>query len=208
MNQPLQRFSDPRDQVLLNQNPTLMMPRFGQLPDLQIGQRRYVMARDGVYIQAKSPVLSITAKLADTPPMPYGALHPSVEMIGGLVPGELVRSFQQSAIDAHPVETAGFVIWKQERQEYLLYSREGLSASSGHISYLVDDIDYDTVVCDFHSHGQHPAYFSTTDDVSDNFGVYFASVFGRCDDMNTMEMVTRIVIDGYHIDVPWHPWDF
>lgn len=37
-------LTDPRDRVLLLQNPILPMPRFGTLPELQVGERRYVAA--------------------------------------------------------------------------------------------------------------------------------------------------------------------
>lgn len=200
-------LTDPRDQVLLANNPTLMMPRFGALPSLEIGMKRFVLARDGLYIQARSHVLTVTAKLADTPPMPYGGLEPSVEMIGGLLPAALYHAFCASALSTSPVETAGFVLWDRSRKEYVLAHREGITSSTTHISYLIDDIDDDMVVCNWHSHGKSPAFFSKTDDASDNRGLYIASVFGHCTSPADITVTTRIVIDGYYIPIPWHPWE-
>jgi len=198
---------DTRDHVLLGQNPTLMMPRFGDLPELRVGQRRYVMAQDGLYVQSKSSVMCVTVRIVETPPMPYGPLSPSVTMIGGLVPLELVNQFKNIAREVSPTETAAFIVWNKQRYEYVLLSREVVSASAGHISYLVDDIDRDSIVCNWHSHGTMNAYFSTTDDASDIDGLYFASVFGQCSQGQTMEIVSRLVIDGLHIPLKWHPWN-
>jgi len=48
----MQAFADPRDRALLGATPTVMMPRFGELDELEPGRRRFIAARDGLYMPA------------------------------------------------------------------------------------------------------------------------------------------------------------
>jgi hypothetical protein len=36
--------------------------------------------------------------------------------------------------------------------------------------------------------------------------VYFATVFGRCSSKESLTALTRLVIDGFHYPLDWHPW--
>jgi len=198
---------DRRDQILLGQTPALMMPRFGELPALAIGQRRYIVANDGVYVEKRSPVMHVIARIAESPPLPFGKLNARIEMIGGTIPYELYDAFCDRAVNAAPIEAAAFILWDEKKQEYVLLHCQGIDASAGHITYSVGDINKEYVICDWHSHGHGHSFFSTTDDASDAEGLYIASVFGRCDDKISITTTSRIVIDGIHIPISWEPWD-
>lgn len=192
------------DAVLLGQTPALMMPRFSSLPELAPGCRRYVIARDGLYVQARSRSLLLALRVEEfQSPLPYGDLVESVQMVGGLIPYSLYADLQRQAVAACPDEWAAFVVYDGK---YHIVLPEVVDSSGGHISYRLDGIDESQIVLDIHSHGQFDAFFSETDDRSDNHGIYFASVLGRCHGENII-CKSRIVIDGWHRDINWHPWE-
>ena len=208
-------FVDTRaDQVLLAQTPLLMVPRFGTMPPLEAGQRRYIAAKDGIYIQARSRAMSVSLKVANTPPLPFGEWKESLWIIGGRAPHHFFAQFQDLAQRRAPVEVAALVVWNPLTKEYDYVPRPSLSDSAGHITYRVDDVDEDYLVFDWHSHGDAEAFFSATDNISDQRGLYIATVLGRCrqpaphwDGASPKFAQTRIVVDGFFYPVPWHPWE-
>jgi len=197
----------PRDAVLLAQTPAVMMPRFGTLPPVAVGARRYVIARDGLFVQARTTGLDLTLCMQRFDyPLPYGPLKESVSLTGGLIPADLLRRFMDAAVEHAPIEKAAVVEWDVARNEYVLRYCHG-EASASHISYDIGDINESQLVVDLHSHGHGAAFFSPTDDASDRHGVYFAMVLGRCRSAVGIEIETRIVVDGWHRLLPWHPFD-
>ncbi len=199
--------SDPRDRARLLCNPLLMMPHHGVLPPLPLGRRRYVAAADGLYIQARNHALSVTLKFADTPALPYGPLQESVHMVGGPLPLALYRQIEDCALAQSPAEWAALVHWEPLESQYQLTIPETIECSGTHIRYRTDQIRSEYLVLNLHTHGTLPAYFSTTDDASDQLGVYFACVLGRCHSRETLECRSRIVVDGFHYPLVWHPWE-
>jgi len=197
-----------RDAALLGATPTLMMPRFGELPEIGIGERRYVCARDGWYLQARSIALSVCLHLASSPrPLPYGNLMESVQMPHGLLPARMFDAFREQAAIACPVEWAGAVVIGPGTNTYQTVRPHIIDSSVGHIRYRVDDAYSDNLVLDIHSHGDSHAFFSDTDNASDRHGIYFSSVLGRCNNPARLQVVTRIVVDGYFHDIDWPPWE-
>lgn len=193
------------DAVLLGQTPALMMPRFSALPDLGPGCRRYVIARDGLYVQARSQALLLTMRVEKfRSPLPYGDLLESVHMVGGLIPHSMYTELQRQAIATCPDEWAAFVVYDGA---YRIVLPEVVDSSGGHISYRMGGIDESRIVLDIHSHGKFDAFFSETDDRSDNHGIYFASVLGHCHKEKSISCRSRIVIDGWHREINWHPWE-
>lgn len=195
------------DRVLLAQTPLVMMPRHCGLPPLRVGERRYVAASDGIYVQAKSLSLEVTLRYAPTPPLPFGVLSENIAMIGGLLPASMFSAFAALARQRAPVEAAALVRWNAAARCYELLPRTALAASVGHITYAVDDLDDESIVLDLHSHGDFDAFFSGTDDHSDLQGVHLSSVLGRCRDENGPMIKTRICVDGFFYPVPWAPWE-
>jgi PRTRC genetic system protein A len=99
------------------------------------------------------------------------------------------------------------VHWDIERQCYEFSTVPSLHHSESHISYDSATRNESRLVLDVHSHGRGHAFFSDDDDASDLYGVYFATVLGRCDAPEPIEVRTRLVIDGLHIPLQWHPWE-
>ncbi len=194
------------DAILLGQTPALMMPRFSSLPELTPGCRRYVIARDGLYVQARSRSLLLVLRVEKfQSPLPYGDLVESVQMVGGLIPYSLYAELRRQAVAACPDEWAAFVVYDGG---YRIALPKVEAKSGSHISYRLGGIDEDKIVLDIHSHGKSDAFFSKDlDDRSDNHGIYFASVLGHCHKEESITCKSRIVIDGWHREINWHPWE-
>lgn len=199
-------YSD-TDCALLGQTPALMMPRFGDLPDLGENERRYVLAHDGVYLQARSPVMQVCLRMTKTACcLPFGVLQEKVLLTGGLMPAGILADLSARAVAASPKEWAAFVVW--DGAKHRVVEPEKISYSGSHISYLrPTDEQAGTVVLDIHSHGEHEAFFSATDDRSDLDGVYFACVLGNCKSAERVNLVSRIVVDGFYYNLDWPPFE-
>jgi PRTRC genetic system protein A len=203
----LSYLADPRDRAIFAATPTVTAPRFGVLAPVPVGQHRFVLAANGLFVQARTATLDLTLRVSDTVRLPYGVMEEKVVMVAGRLPRELFQAMRQKALAAHPREWAGVVLFDPAFGGYRLVEPEVESVSSGHIRYRTGAYDDALLVCDVHSHGHHGAYFSGTDDASDQHGIYIASVLGRCGAGHTLESCSRIVIHGLFIDVAWTPWE-
>lgn len=201
-------LSDPRDRILLAQTPSLMAPRFGELPPIEVGQRRFVVGADGLYVQARSRSLNVSLRLSETPAMPYGSVAEYVEMAGGLIPASIRDDLFAEAVRHCPDEWASVVVFDHDAECYRRVQPTVESVSSGHISYQTADYDDDDLCLDVHTHARGAAYFSTTDNVSDSqHALHLSVVIGRCDSRETIEIKTRICVYGQFINVQWEPWE-
>lgn len=199
-------LSDPRDLAVCAVTPTLMAPRYGALPPVAVGQYRFVVASNGVFVQARSRAVDVCLRIGSANGLPYGTLDEYVRLAGGPIPRELGEQLMARAIAATPNEWAGIVVYDALEQAYRVMEPPVSSVSPGHITYATSGYDDELLVLDIHSHGTGHAFFSGTDNRSDNHGVYLASVLGCCKDMNDIEVKTRIVVHGIHYNVGWTPW--
>ncbi len=196
---------DPRDRALFCATPMLMAPRFGVLPELCVGEHRFVAAANGIFVQARSKALAVTLKVARAPRLPYGELRESVELAGGRIPVSLWEAMRTKAVARAPKEWAGVVVY--EGDAYRLIEPEVESVSGAHIRYRTEEYDDEAVALDVHSHGHGNAFFSDTDDESDRGGFYIACVLGNCRSVTGVSVKTRIALRGIFYNVEWTPWD-
>ena len=190
-------YTDTRDRILLGDTPTLMQPRFGELPPPELNKHRYIVGHDGLYIEVRTEVLECRLQVSQSDiPLPYGHVKSGFRLVHGAIPTSLYDRVKQRVEEARPNEWAGLIVWSRSRQKYELFEPPVLDSSPSHISYerhLDDDL---LLVVDIHSHPQE-AYFSATDDISEA-GIYIAEVYGR--QRGELMMVSRFVINGVLID--------
>lgn len=204
----IEYLSDPRDQAVLASAPTLMQPRYGELPPCPVQTHRYVAAQDGLYLQARTAGLDLCLRVApvEQGPLPYGSLREHVRLAGGRIPWPLYQTICREAARAAPAEWACLVLHDPE-QGYRLHIPRVASRSAGHIRYLTGDYDPDQVVIDLHTHGLGDAFFSATDDADDRAGgIYLSVVLGRCVAGSPPMQVTRVVAHGHLIPVELALW--
>lgn len=199
-----QRFADRRDFALLGATPALMQPRFGTLPPLQEGYR-YIVGRDGLFVEARKPSLHALCCVAPTASaLPYGTVEPFVRLPGDGLPDRLMADALARAGARAPQEWAGLLV-HDEQSGYRLVEPGVTSRSAGHVSYDARDVEDDTVVADLHSHGDGDAYFSATDDEDDTIrgGFYLALVLGQVRGPRP-SIAMRLVIHGHLLPLE-HP---
>jgi PRTRC genetic system protein A len=192
-------LTDQRDQIVFGETPTLMQPLHGEtLPKPEAGKHRFVIAGDGVYVEAVNPVLEVRLPVAKSSiKLPYGQIGSAgVRLAHGQIPRRILQDVCEKTFLCSPNEWAGLVVWDNIRKEYALYEPDVISFSAGHISYRNVLPDEYELVMDLHSHGNMPAFFSETDDKSDIGGFYIAGVVGNCDSGDPT-FATRIVVNGH-----------
>ena len=199
-------LTDRRDQIIFGETPTMMQPLYGEsLPKPETGKHRFVIANDGMYVEAINPVLEVRLPVAKSSiKLPYGQISTAgVQLSHGQIPKRILLDVCEKTFLCAPNEWAGLVVWDKIRKEYALYEPDVISFSAGHISYRNVLPDKYELVMDLHSHGNMPAFFSKTDDKSDVGGFYIAGVIGNCD-TGDPTFATRIVVNGHFFEC----WDF
>jgi len=180
---------DPRDRALQEHTPAVIVPRFSDLAPLEKNGHRYLLAEDGLYIEARRPWLRITWPVAiSDAPLPYGAVHNMGMHIGFQWSEltELLDPFERDAHAAMPNEFAAWITWKlTESGSHLLtylplYAK---SASPGGLDLIRPALpEGEHLVADLHSHGAMEAFFSATDDEDDAGEVKYSAVLGGLGD--------------------------
>lgn len=188
---------DPRDAILQAAFPTVPVPRFGELPELPIGRKRLLVAADGVYLEVRSTAVHARLRLADVE-TPNGACGEFLAPAGGRLDQSWIGRLAALALAGGDQEVAAGIVLGHDG--WLLHRPPTVSSSGGHVSYR-DDFDDDRLLIDMHSHGAHPAYFSSTDDAADlgRPGPYLAVVLGACESHESLTWVVRFVCPPYLI---------
>ena len=193
---------DRKDRILQNGCPTLMVPIYSSLPDLAIGYRRFLMARDGLWLEAKPPWGHFRFPLWFSPgPLPYGRVDSVTVLVSGPVPPELIDLCRNEATRKAKIlkEWVGWIVWDEEGgYEYL--PLEIIEATEVSIRYKVPVLPEGTsLVMDFHSHPFSMAHFSGTDDHDDQGGMYYSGIFSFDSGMNS-KLTLRLCLEGFFFE--------
>lgn len=182
------------DEALLSTLPVLPVPPSGVPPwPAEVTGTRLLVAKDGVFLDARSAVLRILLKIGDyghplaPPQVPYGEVGVDQQSIEWLVQqpphGLLLHAFIAQARREWPHETAAWMIYNRISGTWRLQPAQLDRAGVGHLRYLPPRLlQGDAVACDIHSHGELPAFFSATDDEddrSDSGAVKLSVVYGQ-----------------------------
>ncbi|TCK32528.1 PRTRC genetic system protein A [Paraburkholderia sp. BL8N3] len=192
------------DMALQRSFPTVMVPRREPVAPMLAAGERLLIGENGVFIEIDLPWLSVVRRIATyTVPtaIPYGKVAESTVLRCGPVPPELIGQFADMARAAHPMETGAWIVWSTATKQFRLAPVVVLSQSTGSLSYGRPQLGPDEVrIVDCHSHGSHPAFFSTTDNEDDRHDVKFALVVGNCGS-NVPSMALRLCAKGIFEDV-------
>ena len=191
-------FETPLDQALFASAETLIQPPSGtQLPELATGRIRYVLAANGLFIQARTSTIEASVKIAPLPDdLPYGRANEDVRLIHGDIPEAIWMELKHRAVAACPQEWSAYVLCTDKG--YQILEPDVHNRSAGHISYTpLAEFRRESLLMHVHSHGLGEAYFSAQDDAADRGsgdGVYLAVVLGRCQDIKTATVAQRLVV--------------
>ena len=199
----------PLDQALQAALPTVVQPRYGTLPPLEIGGRRIIVAANGLFMECRSRGLHALGRIADfnLERTPYGETEPFVRFGAdgaSRLPDSLLTEAVGLASDASPREWAGLIL--QAEGGPILHVPELIAATSVSVGYQWADIDPLDVIADLHSHGEGPAYFSSIDDADDLANpspCFVAAVIGNLGerDGGAFSFANRLVMGGHFFDL-------
>lgn len=172
------------DSVLQRSFPTVMVPRLEPVAPMENFGERLLVAKSGIFLEVNQPWLSLVRRIAVysvATAIPYGEVKESTELICDRVPEALVGEFTRMARAAAPNEMGAWIVWSTMTKLFRLVPVTILSHSPSALRYEPPKLEAGEVrVVDCHSHGQHPAYFSGTDDSDDQHEIKFALVVGNC----------------------------
>lgn len=180
--------------------PVVRYPSSGAQRALEPGQRRIVVARNGVFLEAMSVAVHACAPVclqALGEGLGLGDAESFFRLRMGAIPGAIEEAICQRALRDSPEEWAGLVVVQNGRYE--LVEPRALSRSGGHIRYDSAGVDPLSVAFDVHSHGRGASYFSKTDDLDDAGNpspCFAAGVIGNLGEGLSMQWARRAVVHG------------
>jgi PRTRC genetic system protein A len=187
------------DMTLQRSFPTVMVPRNETVAAMPTAGERLLIAENGVFLEVRRPWLSLVRQVAEfnvRTAIPYGRVTPSTRLLCETIPADLVGAFAGMARKAHPMETGAWIVWSPSTQAFRIAPVGIVTHTGGSLKYQPPALAGDEVlVMDCHSHGRHPAYFSSTDNDDDRHDVKFALVIGNCD-RTTPSIAVRVCAKG------------
>lgn len=189
---------NPIDQALQSVTPTVMVPRHEKLEELSVPGHRILMAKNGVWLEVYRAWIYTRMPIAFDLPIavPYGTVTAEKRMACGKIPKDLVAQFIVKAKVRYPNECAAWVVWNESTCGWKLLMLDEISVGPDHAHVNLPRLeDGEHLVLDLHSHGFHPAYFSSTDDEDDCGAVKIAGVIGNVDD-EVVSTAFRLCVNG------------
>lgn len=196
--------TDARDSILYAACPLTPAPTFAPFAPLTVPGKRLVGARDGLYLEARSPALHWLLRVVALP-LPYGPVTPFLRPALGPLPRTMLFEIARASLAASPNEIAFGI--EATAEGYALTLPPINHASPVAVSYQ-DAFDPDHLVLDIHSHGEHgQAFFSATDDASDlsRAGPYLAAVIVPGRTYGQSRLTLRAVAAPYLIPLDDQP---
>jgi PRTRC genetic system protein A len=198
--------TDPRDAIIQEHAPMVMVPSFGELAPLEHAGHRYLASRPGVFLELRRPWLHLVWPMheqdAIAPPLPYGELGQRITLSFKLQ-RELLQRFLEEAKRVAPFEHAAWILWDARAQQLKYFDLDIQSFGSGEVVYKRPELEpHESLAVDLHSHGAAAAFFSSTDDADDAGEVKIAAVVGSLADGAEPTWALRLCALGIYIDLP------
>ena len=158
----------------------------------------YILAGDGVHVQAGNALMVIRVKLAGVTVRGLAPVSRKIELRHGRIPAGLLESGMRWMQEEPGQERMFGIGWDEDREQYQLSvpEQEGAGAS---LRYNAGDAA--GLVAEFHSHAGMPAFFSGTDD-RDEQGFRIYGVLGRMQQPKS-ELVMRAGVYGNFAPALW-----
>lgn len=209
----IQLATDPTAAAVLAQVPCYPVPPTGgslAIEALRAARAGHGLAigSDGVMLILRRPWLELDAPLAPMPAyLPFGSIgEPKADLRCGLVPRwalDLVLDHLRAAL---PNEAAAFVMWDEESRTFAVHFPEIDHATPSRVVYRTPNQPAGWhLVCDVHSHGTGPAFFSATDNADDAHATKISLVFGNLDRAEP-SIASRLCAGGMFLPMPRSPF--
>lgn len=206
---------DPTAAAVLAAVPCHPVPPSGRSPAIDAlraarGGKGLAVGRDGVMLILRRPWLAVDVPVS--PPlathMPYGSIGPArADLRCGLIPGTLLATILDHLRAALPDEAGAFVIWNEATGAFAIDFPTIDHATPSRLIYRTPSLAPGWhLVCDIHSHGTAPAFFSATDDADDADATKIAIVFGQLDAPGGPSTASRLCAGGLFLPMPRSPF--
>lgn len=172
------------DEALQAHTQAVMVPVFGDFEAMERPGHRFLLARDGLWLEARRRWINLLWPIAQSRkvPIPAGELQAGVKTVLDSRLWEFIETFKGMGRATHPVETGAVVIWNETTGNMSLVPTETVRASVGGLTEKWPSLRQgEHVVMDLHSHGPFDASFSETDRKDTGAEVVFACVVGKLD---------------------------
>lgn len=207
--------NDPTAAALLAAVPCYPVPPSGRSPALDAlrdsrAGHGLAVGKDGVLLILRRPWLALDIPV--TPPVaahvPYGSVGgPRAELRCGRIPREHLEHILLELQSALPNEAAAFILWNEVTREFAVEFPVIDEATPSRLVYRTPVLTPDWhIVCDIHSHGTGPAFFSATDDADDAHTTKISLVFGRLDQPDGPTRASRLCAGGMFLPLPRSPF--
>ena len=154
----------------------------------------YVLGSGGLYVQSESAHLTARVLVAPADVRGLAPVSEKVTFTHGPVPAHVFELGLAWMLAAPDTERFFAVRWDGGAYRLVVPEQSGTSAS---LTYQPPT----GVIAEFHSHGRHSAFFSTTDD-RDEQGFRVYGVVGRIDSPQP-EFALRLGIYGHFAPLDW-----
>lgn len=154
----------------------------------------YVLAGNGLWVQAQSPLLTTRIPAAAVTVRGLAPVPPQFRLHHGRLPTALFRRGLSWLAAAPTVERFFAITYAPDRYRLEIPSQQGLS---GALRYTPPA----AAIAEFHSHGPHQAFFSDTDD-ADEQGFRIYGVIGALTSAHPA-LALRLGVYGHYTPVPW-----
>ena len=195
------------DEAILKSFPLLVAPLDAVIPSAESAGVRYVVGKNGLWRDIKKSWLNAITPVAITATavIPYGVVTQKVEFLCPMPPQKLWREFADLAKAMLPNEVAAAMVWHTTVGTWRMAARTTILARSDYVEYAEVELqEGEELVVDIHSHGEHPAYFSATDDRDDYGSIKVSAVFGRVG-TDAMEIAVRLLLIDKTVDLQITP---
>lgn len=169
------------DAVLQSHAPVMGVPLHGEFVSLAEPGHRFLVAADGLWLEARRAWIHILTPLAldGGVAKPYGQLQRTIRCELEGLPQELLNEFVKQCEEAYPNETGAVVVWNEATGLMELRRTEEVVAGVGFLRAAWPTLNKEEhIVFDLHSHGPLEPCFSEKD-VADTGGeVVMCGVIG------------------------------
>ncbi len=198
------------DEIRQKERPTIMMPKHGELEPCPMRKTRFLMARDGLFIETQQSFGRLVKQLWQSPrPLPYGVVEEVDEFwpvltacFDHIIGPEMFHDAAEYARSNR--EWCGYILCDEGDSSAFYYHKNDFDSTVGSLYYRRSLPKGSSLVVDVHSHGEIPPFFSSTDDEDDRGGVRICVVLGSFKekgDVRDFHWAARYVIEGFFFEL-------
>lgn len=195
-----------KDRMLLAQMPLVAVPTETQVERLDKNGQRLLLAGNGIFIEVRRDWLYAIRQCGGLHPdlqTPFGAVQEVTELAGKRIPRSLIDAFVERAKAASPQEVGATITYDLVRDRWALRMNRSVSASTVALSYEIPDLaSSEYRVVDIHSHGEGPAFVSSTDRRDTRGATAFVMVAGKVSDLKA-DIIAYLYLQGMPVPIPW-----